>query len=86
MAGAAMPGRCWRERSPPVSAIECLCMRRACAREPAKRYSCARRWHCAGDTDDMCGRSMALVSGASSQVLDLNGFVRAYRVARRAFK
>lgn len=53
MAGAAMRGRFGKERNLPGSAIECPGMRRACVTEPATRYSCARGWHSAGDTDDM---------------------------------
>ncbi len=56
MRGTAMRGRFGKERNLPGSAFECPDMRRACVTEPAPRYSCARGWHSADDTDDMVGR------------------------------
>jgi hypothetical protein len=51
MAGAALRGRCGKERNLPGSAAERPGMCRACVTEPARRYSCARRWHAADDMD-----------------------------------
>lgn len=53
MGGTTMRGRLGKERNLAGSAVECLGMRRACVTEAATRYSCARGWHSAGDTDDM---------------------------------
>lgn len=55
MGGAAMPGRCGKERNLPGSDVECPGMRRACVTEPATRYSRASGWHSAEDRRDMVG-------------------------------
>lgn len=52
-----------KERNLPCAATARPGTRRACMTEPAKRYSCTRGWHSAGDTDDMGSRPIALVGG-----------------------
>lgn len=51
MRGTAMRGRFGKERNLPGSGVDCPGMRWACAKKPATRYSCARRWHAADDMD-----------------------------------
>lgn len=66
MRAVAMWGRFGKERNLPGSAIEYPGMRQACVAEAATRYSCARGWHSAGNTDRMsvaCETYGARVSG-----------------------